>query len=135
MLILWDSLGKVVYMQVLNGKVVAESLKSQLLLRSRQFYSKWSRKPRLVVLIVGADPASQVYVRNKEKSALALEFESEIQNVSADITKGELLKKIEILNKDLPETITVSPWELFSISLAENPAKAVRPSSTPTSNL
>ena len=57
-------------------------------------------RPGLAVVLVGEDPASQVYVRNKEKFAIECGFKSETFRLPAETTQAELLKLIETLNAD-----------------------------------
>ncbi|MFX3977118.1 tetrahydrofolate dehydrogenase/cyclohydrolase catalytic domain-containing protein, partial [Streptococcus suis] len=54
----------------------------------------------LVVILVGENPASQVYVRNKERSALAAGFKSEVVRVPDTISESDLLDLIESYNHD-----------------------------------
>ena len=56
--------------------------------------------PGLVVILVGDNPASQVYVRNKERSAIAAGFQSEVVRVPDSITQEELLELIAKYNQD-----------------------------------
>lgn len=56
--------------------------------------------PGLAVVIVGEDPASKVYVRNKEKACAELGFHSVMEAMREDTTKEELLEKIDALNAD-----------------------------------
>ena len=56
--------------------------------------------PGLVVILVGENPASQVYVRNKERSAIAAGFQSEVVRVPETITQEELLELIAKYNQD-----------------------------------
>ena len=56
--------------------------------------------PGLVVILVGGNPASQVYVRNKERSAIAAGFHSEVVRVPETITQDELLELIAKYNQD-----------------------------------
>ena len=54
---------------ILNGKVVADSIKQQLKEEIEQYKNKGTRSPRLLIVSVGDDPASKVYVKNKMKAA------------------------------------------------------------------
>ncbi|MDT1995501.1 bifunctional methylenetetrahydrofolate dehydrogenase/methenyltetrahydrofolate cyclohydrolase [Carnobacterium divergens] len=56
--------------------------------------------PGLVVLLVGENPASQTYVKNKEKRAIALGFHSVVERYPATISEAELLEEIEKFNQD-----------------------------------
>src|ERR1700683_4840678 len=57
-------------------------------------------KPGLAVVIVGDDPASQVYVRNKGRAAVACGFHSEQHDLAADVPEADLLALVERLNSD-----------------------------------
>lgn len=84
----------------LDGKAVAEA--RQILLRQRieSFKTKTGRAPGLAVVIVGEDPASQVYVKNKVKTTTALGMKSEHLELPATTTEAELLKTLAKLNED-----------------------------------
>ncbi|NBX92692.1 MAG: bifunctional 5,10-methylenetetrahydrofolate dehydrogenase/5,10-methenyltetrahydrofolate cyclohydrolase [Proteobacteria bacterium] len=80
----------------LNGKKVAEELYSKLLLE----VSLLPIVPKLAVILVGSDPASQTYVKTKEKKCLSLGLQSETFTYSQDVTESELIEKIKKLNED-----------------------------------
>lgn len=61
---------------------------------------KFHLTPTLAVILVGNDPASEVYVSNKEKSAHAVGMNSIQFKMSGDISEAELITKIEELNND-----------------------------------
>ena len=81
---------------ILDGKKlrdkIFESLKAEL--------DKMSEKPTLAVILVGENPASQIYVRNKKKTAEKLGINSLSIEYPADISEKELLSKIQELNND-----------------------------------
>lgn len=81
---------------ILDGKKlrdkIFESLKAEL--------DKMSEKPTLAVILVGENPASQIYVRNKKKTAEKLGINSLSIEYPADISENELLSKIQELNND-----------------------------------
>ena len=56
--------------------------------------------PGLVVIVVGDNPASKIYVRNKERSAIAAGFRSEVRRLPESISQAELLEVIEHYNQD-----------------------------------
>ena len=86
--------------QILDGKAIAADLKSQLKNEVDQLVAEGKRRPGLAVILVGADPASQVYVRNKRNSCEQAGFHSELIELSADTTEEELLARIDMLNND-----------------------------------
>lgn len=81
---------------ILDGKKlrdkIFEDLKAKL--------DKMTKKPTLAVILVGENPASQIYVRNKKKTAEKLGINSISIEYPSDITESELLQKIEELNND-----------------------------------
>jgi methylenetetrahydrofolate dehydrogenase (NADP+)/methenyltetrahydrofolate cyclohydrolase len=87
-------------MTLLDGKIVAASRREALKPRIELFRKATGRAPHLVVLLVGEDPASQVYVRNKHKTCLQTGIDSTVHNVPADTTQDTLLQWIERLNLD-----------------------------------
>ena len=81
---------------IIDGKQIAKKLRSSI---AKQV-TKLDRKPGLAVILVGDDPASAVYVRNKDNACKEVGFYSEKINKSANITQAELLSEVERLNKD-----------------------------------
>jgi methylenetetrahydrofolate dehydrogenase (NADP+) / methenyltetrahydrofolate cyclohydrolase len=75
---------------LLDGKKVAEAVKTQLLIEMEQFQQKWGRKPALHVVLVGEDPASKIYVGHKEKMAEALGYVSKLWRFPESTTQKEL---------------------------------------------
>ncbi|HEP1820135.1 TPA: bifunctional methylenetetrahydrofolate dehydrogenase/methenyltetrahydrofolate cyclohydrolase [Streptococcus suis] len=87
-------------MTVIDGKALAAKMQEALAEKTAQLKAEKGLVPGLVVILVGEDPASQVYVRNKERSALAAGFKSEVVRVPASISEEELLELIERYNQD-----------------------------------
>jgi len=81
---------------IIDGKQIAKNLRSSI----AEQVTKLDRKPGLAVVLVGDDPASEVYVRNKDNACKEVGFYSEKINKPADITQAELLSEVERLNKD-----------------------------------
>jgi methylenetetrahydrofolate dehydrogenase (NADP+)/methenyltetrahydrofolate cyclohydrolase len=84
--------------QIINGKSISESIREELrheveLLKSEGI------TPGLVVILVGEDPASQVYVRNKAKACEQLGYHSEVIRVAAQTSQDELLGLIQQYNE------------------------------------
>jgi methylenetetrahydrofolate dehydrogenase (NADP+)/methenyltetrahydrofolate cyclohydrolase len=88
-------------MLLLDGKQVALALQAPLRDRITKFISTHRRKPGLAVVIVGENPASQVYVRNKVKTTQNLGMESFHFELPQNISELELLKKVRELNADV----------------------------------
>ena len=84
----------------LSGTEVAKHRQSQLQIKVAAFTARAGRKPGLAVIIVGEDPASQVYVRNKVKTTTAVGMESFHFEMPATVTESALIGKIHELNID-----------------------------------
>lgn len=83
-------------MELLDGKVLANDILDKLSLKVKQL----DTAPNLVVIQVGNDPASSVYVRNKERTAERVGINSETVKLSKHITQDELLEIIDKYNND-----------------------------------
>jgi methylenetetrahydrofolate dehydrogenase (NADP+)/methenyltetrahydrofolate cyclohydrolase len=86
--------------QIINGKEIALQLRKNITSRVEDIKKKFNITPTLAVIMVGNDPASEVYVGNKEKSAHAVGMNSIQFKLSADISETDLIAKIEELNND-----------------------------------
>lgn len=87
-------------MQILNGKEVAQVVRSALVPRVQQFISRQARAPHLAVVIVGDDGASHVYVRNKKLACESIGISSTIHALPHKTTQSELNHRIQALNED-----------------------------------
>ncbi|MGT2895750.1 bifunctional methylenetetrahydrofolate dehydrogenase/methenyltetrahydrofolate cyclohydrolase [Streptococcus entericus] len=85
---------------LIDGKGLANRLQEELAEKVAQMKEEHAIVPGLVVILVGDDPASQVYVGNKERSALAAGFKSEVVRVPDTISQEELLALISKYNVD-----------------------------------
>ena len=86
--------------RLLDGKALSASIKEDLRERIGKLEVKYGRKPSLAVIIVGNNPASQVYVRNKVKTAIYLGMNSRLITMAEDISEEALLDMIGHLNRD-----------------------------------
>jgi len=84
---------------IIDGKIIAGEIKSRLIEKVERL-KKDNIIPGLAVILVGENPASQVYVRNKEKMCNELGMNSKVYRLPEDITSKELLSLIENLNND-----------------------------------
>lgn len=82
--------------EIINGKEIAESILNNI----KKEVENLDVKPTLAVIIVGCDPASKVYVKNKIKKSEFLGFNSILKELPEDIQKEELLDVIKNLNND-----------------------------------
>ena len=87
-------------MALIDGKALAAKMQGKLAEKTAQLKEEKGIVPGLVVILVGEDPASQVYVRNKERSALAAGFKSQVVRLAESTTEEELLALIETYNQD-----------------------------------
>ena len=85
---------------IINGKEVSAKLREDLKLEVVDFIKNTGVTPGLAVIIVGEDPASQVYVRNKHKGCVEAGMRSFEITMPAQTTEDELLAKIAELNAD-----------------------------------
>lgn len=85
---------------LIDGKAFAQNLRATIAEQTATLEKMHQIRPGLAVVLVGEDPASQVYVRNKEKFAIECGFKSETFRLPAETTQAELLKLIETLNAD-----------------------------------
>ena len=111
--------------KILSGKDFAAQIKESARLEVEEIKNKFGVTPGLAVIIVGENPASQVYVRNKHKTCEELGIKSEVVTMSENTTKAELLAKIDELNADknihgilvqlpLPDAIKNSSEEILN---------------------
>ncbi len=82
--------------QILDGK----ALSNKIIENIREKTLLLDKKPGLGVILVGENPASKVYVKNKEKQALNAGFNSVVYKLPENISKDDLLKLIDELNND-----------------------------------
>jgi methylenetetrahydrofolate dehydrogenase (NADP+)/methenyltetrahydrofolate cyclohydrolase len=85
--------------QIIDGNALAKQVRSEIAQRVAQLKSK-GILPGLAVLLVGEDPASQVYVRNKVKACEEAGMHSLLERLPADLSEEQLLKRIQELNQD-----------------------------------
>ena len=117
--------------QRIDGKQLAATIKEELAAEVRAMTANGDRPPHLAAVLVGENPASQVYVRNKVRSCEQVGFDSTLVRLDADTTEADLLEKIAELNADdaidgfivqlpLPKHI-----DEHKVTLAIDPAKDV----------
>jgi methylenetetrahydrofolate dehydrogenase (NADP+)/methenyltetrahydrofolate cyclohydrolase len=86
--------------ELIKGAEVAKQIREELKQEIAELKEKHNVVPGLVTVLVGADPASQVYVGQKEKTSKELGIYSERYDIPGDTTQEDLLKLIDKLNKD-----------------------------------
>ena len=91
-------------MILIDGKKVAAELREELKQEVSNLKSKYNKVPGLTVILIGEDPPSKIYVRNKEKSANEVGLKSEVIKYPDSVDEKTVLDKINELNKD--ETVS-----------------------------
>ena len=87
-------------MKLINGKEISAVIRQELRADCATFVAAHGYAPGLAVVIVGENPASQIYVRNKAKACEEVGFYSEIHRLPESVTEAELLALIDRLNAD-----------------------------------
>ena len=87
-------------MILIDGKKEAAELRDELKKKVTEIKSKHNTVPGLTVILVGEDPPSKIYVKNKEKFAKEIGMNSEVIRYPSDLKEDVLLNKIKELNKD-----------------------------------
>lgn len=85
---------------IIDGKALAKKLNQRTSKRVEELQSQFGVTPGLVVVIVGNDPASERYVRNKNRTAKRLGINSTVKQLPADTSEADLLKLIASYNAD-----------------------------------
>jgi methylenetetrahydrofolate dehydrogenase (NADP+)/methenyltetrahydrofolate cyclohydrolase len=85
--------------QLIDGIALSQQLRAEIARRAAALTAQ-GQQPGLAVILVGEDPASQVYVRNKVKACGDVGFHSVLEKYDADLTEAALLARIAALNAD-----------------------------------
>ena len=86
--------------RLIDGKAVAKIVRDEVARGVTAFRERHGRAPGLHVILAGDDPASAVYVRNKEKAAAEVGMIGEVHRLPASVSEAELLGWVERLNAD-----------------------------------
>jgi len=86
--------------EIIDGKARADALRSTVTAEVARLARDYGLRPGLAVVLVGDDPASQIYVRSKGEQSLAAGMHSETHRLAADTTQPDLINLIERLNAD-----------------------------------
>ncbi len=86
--------------QVIDGKAIAAKVRAEVGQEAARFEREFGRKPGLSVILVGDDPASGVYVRNKEAAAEKANIKGAVFRMSADASESAVLDQVRSLNED-----------------------------------
>ena len=85
---------------ILDGKQLSQELKDEMRQEVDALAQKYGRRPCLMVVIVGNNPASQSYVRGKIKATEYVGFEGSLVSLPEDVTEDALIAEIERLNQN-----------------------------------
>lgn len=85
---------------ILSGKELSDNIKSQLAVQVATFPSRYGRVPHLAVVLVGDDPASATYVRNKGRACEKIGIQNSTIHLPAETSEEALLEQIRLLNED-----------------------------------
>lgn len=85
--------------KIIDGKAISNQIREELK-QEVQALKERGVTPGLAVILVGDDPASQTYVRNKERACQQVGFYSRVLRLSGETTQAELLREIEKINND-----------------------------------
>jgi methylenetetrahydrofolate dehydrogenase (NADP+)/methenyltetrahydrofolate cyclohydrolase len=86
--------------QIIDGKALAQRIRSELAASVATLKANFNLVPKLAVVLLGEDPASQVYVRNKERACAEVGILSDVRRIPSSIKQKELLDIIRLLNND-----------------------------------
>jgi len=86
--------------RLIDGKLIATRVKEGVRIDAEAYRSEFGRSPGLVVVLVGDDPASRVYVQNKETAAATAGIAGTVHRLPADTKEADLLGLIGELNRD-----------------------------------
>lgn len=86
--------------KLIDGKLISAQIRAEIKEETASFLNEKGYLPGLAVVIVGEDPASQVYVRNKKRACEEVGFYSEVHELPAETTQEELNALVDRLNAD-----------------------------------
>jgi methylenetetrahydrofolate dehydrogenase (NADP+)/methenyltetrahydrofolate cyclohydrolase len=122
--------------QIIDGKAIAKRIREEVAVGVGALKQKRGIVPKLCVVLVGEDPGSQVYVRNKEKACAEVGISSETLRFPLSIKQEELVDTIRRLNKDrsvhgilvqLPLPEGLDPVEALNEILPEKDVDGLHP--------
>jgi methylenetetrahydrofolate dehydrogenase (NADP+)/methenyltetrahydrofolate cyclohydrolase len=94
--------------RILDGVAVANQIRAEVAPAAGAFAARYGRPPGLGIVLVGDDPASEIYVRNKLKAASEVGIRAELDRLPATATLAELLAVVDRLNRsDVHDAILV----------------------------
>ena len=87
-------------MKLIDGKKIANDIKQEVKLEVEDINKKYNVVPKMVIFLVGNNPSSEIYVRNKVKLSQEINTITEIIKLPTETTEDELLAKIKEANED-----------------------------------
>ena len=85
---------------ILDGSALAKKMRAEIKIETEKYINKYRVQPHLAVILVGTDPASETYVKFKEKACNQVGMKSTVINKPSDITERELLEIIAEMNNN-----------------------------------
>ena len=107
--------------QVLDGRTTAKTMKQELKERVEKIISEGAVKPGLATVLVGADPASEIYVAGKHRDSEEIGINSIRKDLPEDISQEDLFKVLDELNSD--ESCTGYIVQLLSLIHISEPTR------------
>ncbi len=86
--------------KLLDGRATAQQIQDEIKDKVRVFVDATGQRPVLAAVLVGADPASAVYVRNKERACKKVGIDSQLHRLDSSITTEQLIELVDRLNRD-----------------------------------
>lgn len=86
--------------KIIDGREIARQIKEEIKEKTASLFNKKGIRPGLAILLVGNDPASETYVRSKEKNSVDMDFHFIMEKRDEDITEAEVLSLIDKWNND-----------------------------------
>ena len=117
--------------EIIDGRKMAATVREEVQLGVRGFLGKTGITPKLSVVMVGNDPASDVYVRTKERAARSVGIDTQTLRLGADATEDEVIDLVKGLNEDesvhgiLVQLPLPEHMDAMKVSSAVNPYKDV----------
>ena len=85
---------------IIDGKTIASEIRIEVAKKVEQLKTESQLVPKLSVLLIGDDPASQIYVRNKERQCEEVGIQSETHRLPANSKQDQVIEIIDTLNND-----------------------------------
>ena len=102
---------------IISGKELAAKLKAEMAEQVKTFPEKYGRVPHLVVILVGNDPGSQTYVRNKERACEVVGFKHTTYRLPEETSEKEVLDAIQKVRKN--RTVLMIAHRLAAVQKAD----------------